>query len=69
MSVDPFRPKPLFREGDLVEVINGSGLIGYITRIIIQKGNYKDLIEVQFLKSEHIFTYTEDKLRYVHQRC
>ncbi len=66
MSADAFRRKPIFREGDLVEVINGSGLIGYITRIIIQKGNYKDLIEVQFLKSQHIFTYTEDNLRHVY---
>ena len=66
MSVDAFRRKPIFREGDLVEVINGSGLIGYVTKIIIQKGNYKDLIEVQFLKSQHIFTYTEDNLRHVY---
>jgi hypothetical protein len=66
MPADAFRRKPIFREGDLVEVINGSGLIGYVTKIIIQKGNYKDLIEVQFLKSQHIFTYTEDNLKHVY---
>lgn len=65
MSVDAFRRKPVFRLGDLVQA-RDSKLIGYVTRIVIQKGNYKDLIEVQLLKSEHIFTYTEDKLKYVY---
>ena len=65
MSADAFRRKPIFREGDLVQAKNANAPIGYVTRIIIQEGNYKDLIEVQFLKSQHIFTYTEDNLRHV----